>query len=117
MDPRMKPRLIEKPEPGFYKLRLARGGPWVAAIIFRPCPIEFDPETFQHVDRVYHLQAEIDGKSVELLRVWEYGRPVDQAEYEYLCGDRDWCRRHAPERLEAATPRDYFRVDLLPPIF
>ena len=61
-------------------------------------------------------QAILDGANIEL-RIWTYGRPIDQAEYDYLSADRDWCRRHAPERLEADTPRDYFRVDLMPPIF
>ncbi len=110
-------RAIARPEPGFFRMRLVKGGPWVGAIIFRPCPIEMHPETFQAVDRHYHLQAEIDGRPVDLSQIWDYGRRIDQAEYEYLCADRDWCRRHAPERLEADTQRDYFRADLLPPIF
>ncbi|KKK66830.1 hypothetical protein LCGC14_2960120 [marine sediment metagenome] len=121
-------RAIDRPEPGFFKMRQTRGGPWVPAIIYRTChcTVNGGDDNWSHkwresCDRHPYpssdLEAEIDGKSVEVTRVWPWGRPIDQAEYEYLCGDRDWCRRHAPERLEAATPRDYFRVDLLPPIF
>ena len=110
-------RAIDRPVPGFFKMRLTRGGPWVPAIVYRPCPIELEPETFQAVDRHYRLVAEIGGKPSEVLRVWQYGERIEQAEYKYLSDDRDWCRRHAPERLEAATPRDYFRVDLMKPIF
>jgi len=27
------------PAPGFFKLKFARGGPWIPAIIWRPCPL------------------------------------------------------------------------------
>ena len=117
-------REIDRPEPGFFKLRMVSAGPFVPAIIYRTChcTVNGGDDSAPHpwrgtCDRYPRLEAEINGKSVEVLRVWQSGRPIDQAEHEYLCADREWCHRHAPARLEAATPRDYFRVDLMKPIF
>ena len=107
-------RRIERPEPGFFRLKLTRGGPWVAAIIFQPCPIEFEPETFQAVDRVYHLQAEIDGRPVDLSRIWGYGRRVSMAEYLYLKATSAWARQYAPKAPEA-NPRQAIDFDSLAP--
>ncbi len=118
-------RAIGSPEPGFFKVRNGKAGPWVPARIFRwcHCTINGGDDNWAHAwedtcDRFPHeLGAEIDGKQVDLLRVWHSGREIPEAEYRYLKGDREWCHQHAPERLDATTPRDYFRVDLMPPIF
>ncbi len=74
-------RAIANPEPGFFKMRLVKGGPWVAALVYRPCPLEMDPETFQHIDRWPHLSAEIDGKPASVDRVWTSGRIIPISEY------------------------------------
>jgi hypothetical protein len=107
-------RRIESPEPGFFKMRLARGGPWVPAIIYQPCPIEFHPETFQAVDRVYHLKAEIDGRPVDLSRIWGYGRRIPIAEYLFLRATSAWARDYAPQSPEA-NPRQPIDFDTLAP--
>ncbi len=77
-------RAIASPEPGYFKMRLVKGGPWVAALIYRPCPLEMDPETFQHIDRWPHLSAEINGTAASVDRVWTSGRDVSIAEYHRL---------------------------------
>jgi hypothetical protein len=107
-------RAIDRPEPGFFKMRLTRGGPWVPAILYRPCPIEFNPETFQGVDRVYHLEAEIDGRPVGLDRIWGYGRRIPMAEYLFLKANSAWVRQYAPH-LPEANPRQPIDFDTLPP--
>lgn len=94
-------RQINRPEPGFFKLKLVRGGPWVPAIIWRACPIEFEPETFQAVDRCYHLQAEINGKQADVMRVWTARERITMAEYLYLTDDRAWVTQYAPHLPEA----------------
>ena len=33
-------RPIADPQPGFFRLRVHKGGPWTPAVIFRPCPLE-----------------------------------------------------------------------------
>ena len=109
-------RQINRPEPGHYRQRLTRGGPWVAALIFRPCPIEWAPETLQGIDRWYALEAEIDGRSVPVHAVWTSAERVSMAEYLFLRDDRRWAREHAPEAPEA-NPRKRIDYDTLPPPF
>jgi len=76
---------INTPEPGLYKLRTMRGGPWVRARITRTCHCtiggERPHEWTDDCDRFPRLTAFIDGNSVPLWRVWPYGRPVDADEY------------------------------------
>ena len=107
-------RAIASPEPGFFRMCLVRGGIWVAAIIWRPCPLETNPETFQWIDRWPHLEAEIDGKPASVDRVWTSGRRIPIAEYLFLKADRAWARQHAPH-LPEANPRKPVDFDTLPP--
>ena len=109
-------RAIGTPEPGFFRMKLTRGGIFVAAIIWRPCPIEPNPETFQWIDRWPHLEAEIDGKPAEVNRVWTSGRRILIAEYLYLKADRAWAREWAPN-LPEANPRQPVDFNTLQPPF
>ena len=109
-------RAIASPEPCFRRLKQTRGGPWVAAIIWRPCPIEAHPETFQAVDRHYQLEAEIDGKPAGVDRVWTSGERITSAEYLFLKADRAWAREHAPLSPEA-NPRQAIDFNTLQPPF
>ncbi len=109
-------RAIASPEPGFFRMKLTRGGIFVAAIIWRPCRIESNPETFQAVDRWPHLEAEIDGKPADVDRVWTSGRRIPIAEYQFLKADRAWAREWAPQSPEA-NPRVAIDFDTLTPPF
>ncbi len=109
-------RIINKPIPGFFKMRLVKGGPWVPALIYRPCPLELHPETFQWIDRWPHLKAEIDGMPVSVDRIWTSGRIIPVAEYLYLTADRAWVRQYAPD-LPEARPKEAIDIGTLPPIF
>ncbi len=109
-------RIINRPEPGFFKMRLVKNGPWVPALIYRPCPIELNPETFQAVDRVYHLEAAIDNMPVNVDRIWLSGRRITAAEYLYLRADRAWVRQYRPD-LPEANPMQSVDLNAQPPIF
>ena len=93
-------RYTDKPETGFYKMRLAKGAPMVGAIIFIPCPI--DPFYGFPMDRPRHIEAMINGKPSDVDRVWlSKSECITQAEYEYLIADRAWAKEYAPETPEA----------------
>jgi hypothetical protein len=115
-------RRIDRPEPGFFKLRLVRGGPFVAAVIFMPCPmVPADPdihpgEWCTPLDRSRHLEARIDGRPAAPDRVWIGGRPIDSREYRYLIEGAAWDRSYAPE-APAANPTRAIDLTQLPPIF
>ncbi len=104
----MKPRAILDPVPGFYRVRMVRGGPFVGARIYRPCPV--DPSHGDHLDRWPALCAEIDGESCSVDRVWLFGEPITAGEFEYLRARSRFASNHRPD-LPEAEPRK--PVDLL----
>lgn len=65
------PRRIDQPRPGFFKMRLVRGGPFVAARIWQ----EGDA-----------LKAHINAFPADLDRVWLFGREIAADEYKRLMG-------------------------------
>ncbi len=74
------PRRIDQPEPGTFKLRMVRGGPWLAGRIshgmgFWSASIGGEPCGNRHPDPAY-----ADGVS----RIWESAVRIDQAEYDAL---------------------------------
>jgi len=62
-------RRIDVPEPGWFRLRLARGAPPVGARVYQ---------------RLGQLAAEINGGEASVDDVWTSGEPIDEAEYRRL---------------------------------
>lgn len=93
------PRSIDKPEPGYFRLRLVRRGPWVPARIWLDHPT--DPLTGGPLDRSVKLLAEIDGKPADIWKVWHWGRPIHVTEYNYLRGVTEWALVHGQDAPEA----------------
>lgn len=119
-----QPREISKPRPGLFKLRLVRGGPWVAARIVHMAAR--DPVTGEALDRsplwsAYvndELLAEPSPDYVEakVNRIWEYGRPIDLAEYKFLLAQHRHAARYEPNH-PAADPRRAIDPLTSPPPF
>lgn len=108
------PRQIGSPEPGFFKLRLVRAGPWVAALIYMPCPM--DPEFGFPLDRSRRLAAEIDGQEADPMRVWLHGRMIPRSEYLFLRDDAQWAKRYAPNDPKA-NPKQAIDLNAMQPLF
>lgn len=94
------PRRIDVPEPGAFKLRMVRGGPWIAARIshamgFWSASIGGEPCGCRHPDPAY-----ADGVS----RIWESAVRIDQAEYDALL------------RSPPITPELPINLGAMPPI-
>jgi hypothetical protein len=120
-------RVLIRPQPGFYVMRLRSGAPLVPAVIYQLCPMVipqpgavYGPhpdEWCRPLDRSPRYEARIDGKRVDLDRVWTARslRTVSFEEFQFRSGPlRRWARQTpgAPE----AHPE--MRVDLnrLPPL-
>lgn len=107
----------EVPRAGFFKIQLVKGGAWVPAVIFRPCPIEMQsPRRWQWIDRWPALQAMRDADSFGGLRetcdpeqVWMYGCEIDQAEFRHWLKTRQHIRLHEPNAVDA---NPYRKIDL-----
>lgn len=107
------------PSPGLFKLRYRKGGPWVPAeIVFGP-PRE-PAEPGHELDRAPRFWLWLDGRYIDdndlLHRVWQYGRPIERAEYDYLCAVGAHARSYSTRAPEANPDR---RADLnrMKPLF
>ena len=124
---RQPARILIRPEPGFYVMRLASGAPLVAAVIYRLCPMVIpeptnvtgpDPsEWCRPLDRSPRYEARLDGKRVAIDRVWTARslRRVSRDEFEFRIGPlRRWARQYpgAPE----ATPQRPVNLNAIPPL-
>ncbi len=89
-------RMVDNPQPGYFLIRVVKGGPWVPARI---------------VHDFGHWWAEINGREVgkktedpltadQVLRIWHFGREIDQNEYRRLL------RIPAAERPDPTKPVD-----------
>lgn len=108
-------------EAGFYRVRLVRGGPWVAAEIkFEP---PFDPETNEPLDRSFRHVAYFNGvrqdgldAAEQLHKLVLFGEPISEQEHQFMLATVDWAVAHSPEAPEA-NPLKRVRLDKLPPLF
>lgn len=115
-------RVINQPQPGYFKMRLVRKGPFVPAIIYMPCPCV--PQGFaiapcqwlEPTERSRFLIAEIDGGDAEVERVWIGGHPIDLPEWQYLTDAAAWDRDNAPY-APATNPRRSINLNEMPPAF
>jgi hypothetical protein len=123
-----QPRMLLRPRPGFYVLRLRRGAPLVPALIYQLCPMVIPqpsavdgphPEDWcRPLDRSRGCCAQVDGKLSDLERVWfaRSLRPVSRDEYEFRIGPlRQWAR--ANPRMPEAQPEKTVDLAALPPLF
>jgi hypothetical protein len=121
-------RILVRPEPGFYVMRLRSGAPLVPAMIYQICPMVIpEPTTVtgphpddwcRPLDRSPRFEARVDGKRVDVERVWTARslRPVSRDEFDFRAGPlRRWARSNPP----APEAQPYRPVDLtaLPPLF
>ena len=125
---RPAPRILIRPDPGFYVMRVRSGAPLVPTIIYRLCPMVIpEPTTVtgphpddwcRPLDRSPRYEARLDGKRVDIDRVWTARslRRVSREEFEFRVGPlRRWAGGNpgAPE----AKPHRSVNLDAIPPLF
>ena len=101
---------IGRPQPGFYRTRLVKGGPWVPVLLVvvrrgRP-------------DRPARLAAIVgdDDWSRDPLQLWTWLHPIPEREYRYLLSISAHCREHEPWAPEA-NPREPIDLNRQPTLF
>jgi hypothetical protein len=131
-------RILDCPEPGFFRLHLAKKGPWVPALIWLPCPmiipdpledwpppsewcraIEFTPRQSRR-----ELRCRIggspwplgDGRDADPMYVWERGYRIPAQEYYWRVALADWAVTQAPAQPEA-HPKKAVDLAALPSLF
>ena len=104
-------RQIERPEVGWWMIRLGRGKPEV------PACIQYERTTFEPgepdnlMDRSAILTARVSGEIVPWERVWHSnGRRISHSEYLYQLADAAHAREHRPDDPKANPHK---AIDLL----
>ncbi|MFA9204885.1 MAG: hypothetical protein ACEQSH_00355 [Bacteroidia bacterium] len=105
-------RRVDLPEPGWFKLRLVKGGPYVPAAItrdggawgaiingIRSEPTDADP-----------------ARATDVFRVWHSGMRIDAAEYRHMLAVSHWAKDHAPDD-PAADPTKPIALARRPSVF
>lgn len=83
---------LESPEPGYFTVKLCRGGPKL------PCRIVHENCLWwAEVNGERHLAAADPEQSETVLRVWQHGERSDASEFDYLNALREWARASQPE--------------------
>lgn len=94
----------------FYRFRMRSGGMLVGVRIWFGAPL--DPVTREELDRSHRWNAAVNGRPIDLERVWPAcaGEPTTAADYEFLSKQQAWGEQHAPDSAYADPLR---KVDLL----
>jgi hypothetical protein len=99
-------RNIGTPEPGFYKRRLVKGGPWVAVRFY----LDDSGKLRVEVDGDTHR----DGELIDPHEEWPVCWPSSESDHWFFAIMREWSRKHAPHH-PAARPRERIDLGSLPP--
>lgn len=98
-------RQSDKPTPGFYVLRLIKGGPWVGAEI-----------RFEDGQWSVMIDGDTQGPSANpwvldrLAMVHHYGRFSTESEVQFRIGQKRWAQIYSPSH-SAANPRRAIDLD------
>lgn len=76
-------RFEDEPQPGFYKRRMVRGGPFIPVEIW--LEQEIDPETGE-LTAPEVMRAICNGEIRDPLSLWTYCRAISAEEYDALTG-------------------------------
>jgi hypothetical protein len=91
-----------EPQPGYFKQRLVRGGPWVPVRIWYDFTLDDNGELAS--DEV--LKCEVDGKPADPETVWTYvaKRTISKAEFQFLGSLSAYAKARDPDE-PLAQPR------------
>lgn len=96
------------PEAGYYRMKLVRGGPWVAVEIV--CERDLDDDTGE-LAAPERLVAVFDGRRCDAERVWTYVQPISRPDYLALLE-----RARTDDRMAATlVPVDLASTPTRPP--
>jgi hypothetical protein len=105
-------RRVDLPEPGWFKLRLVKGGPYVPAMITREwgqwgAIIDGQPGNIFAPDPVL---------ATDVFRIWHSGIRIEHAEYLHMLEVSRWAKEHAPDD-PAADPTKPISLNRRPSVF
>lgn len=105
------PRRVDQPEPGFFRIKLVKGGAPVAAAIYHDADgwhAEIDGKKLPAAEDPWHAEG--------LARTWHYGIMVPEEEYRFMLARAAHAREHDPTH-PTANPEQPINLADLPPLF
>ena len=113
----MKRITDHEPQPGFYKRRFVRGGPWVPVRIWwHEAARDESGDLLEDED----FRCEVSGEPANAYDQWVKLMPVpaeiDETEYNYLLRLGGWAREHAPAD-PYADPKRSIDLNQAPTLF
>jgi hypothetical protein len=107
-----RPRQIDKPEPGFFKMRLVSKGPLVPARIHR-----VDDAWAAEINGIAQVPGHTEPeRAAGVMQIWQSAERIDEAEYDYLLKLSWWAKEHDPAH-PLASPTQPINVNRMPPPF
>lgn len=100
----------DSPQPGYYKTRLVRNGPFVPARVWFNVPERDEAGDLLDDEG---LMMEIDGQRINGEQtinekwLWMYGNPIDKQEYDFMIADSDHAKQYRPEDPKAKPTKSY----------
>lgn len=107
---------IDIPQPGFYKLRLVKGGPFVPARIWTERERHGPRDDLGKYGAREVIRCQVGDELVDVMQAWPGLRPITKAEFDYLVATRVWAQEFAPHMPEA-NERKKIDLNLIPPIY
>jgi hypothetical protein len=105
-------RMVDQPEPGFFRMRLTNRGPYVAARIEHA-----DGLWRATIDDVVQDPAHADPAKAEgVLRIWHGAMRVDEDSYNHALAISRWARENDPNH-PAANPTQPVNIGKMKPPF
>lgn len=105
-------RIISQPQPGYFRLKLVKHGPWVPARIYWCDHEPGQPDN--KLDSRRYLAASIGDWEADIFEVWERGTRTDEAEYLWHMEKRVWAKG---SRQPEANPHHPVDLSNLPSVF
>lgn len=88
-------RIVDQPQPGYFRLKLCKGG-WSV-----PAQIIFADGMWQAVIDGVAGEPDPDPITAGVDRIWNYGDFSNSQSYSYLNALREWSRLHRPDHPAA----------------
>lgn len=91
-------RRFDDPQPSFCLLRAVKRGPFVPARIYWTLSEPGVPENVLDRGGKPFLAAEIAGRTVDPLDLWQrvWEMEIDEAEYNFRMAEMEWMKKHHP---------------------
>jgi hypothetical protein len=107
--------LTEEPQCGWFKRRMVKGGPFVAAKIYLRQDVDDAGDLIDEEILLCEVAGNFKDPQQEWLSLAK--RPISESDYEFMMADRRWCADNAPDQPAAQPFKPIDWLTVAPPTF